>query len=324
MGTSTAFPKMYRGSELPDVLPTETLTQTGRPQGALRDELYKIHDVRNVFNVLGLWVQSVGVIALAVWLNHPVSWIVAFLLMGRAHCLFAILGHEAAHRLLFTNRKVNDFVGAWFVAYPSFVPITAYRRGHMAHHKVEFGPNEPDMGLYNGYPIEKASWRRKLKRDAFGNSGWKNLRNLLGALMSKSSRPVAARIVAVQLVIFLGFLVAGQPLLYPLLWLLPWMTVWRVINRLRAIAEHGGMQQSKDRRLTTHHVRQSLAARFWIVPFNTGWHLAHHVDIGVPFQNLPKLHAELERSGWVTPDMVYPSYREFWKAASAGKPKSDR
>jgi fatty acid desaturase len=101
------------------------------------------------------------------------------------------------------------------------------------------------------------------------------------------------------------------------LWLLPWMTAWRVINRLRAIAEHGGMQQSDDRRLTTHHVRQGLLARFWMVPFKTGWHLAHHVDIGVPFQNLPALHRELEAAGWVQPELEYPSYWALWRRASS-------
>ena len=65
------------------------------------------------------------------------------------------------------------------------------------------------------------------------------------------------------------------------------MTEWRVLNRLRSIAEHGGMERSPDRRATTHDVRQSLLARFWIVPYNTGWHLAHHVDMGVPWRNLP-------------------------------------
>ena len=92
------------------------------------------------------------------------------------------------------------------------------------------------------------------------------------------------------------------------------MTVWRVINRLRSIAEHGGMERSKDRRRTTHHVRQTWPARFSMVPFNTGWHLAHHVDMGVPWRHLPALHAELERAGWVTPDLTYPSYRALWRA----------
>ena len=86
-----------------------------------------------------------------------------------------------------------------------------------------------------------------------------------------------------------------------------------MINRLRSIAEHGGMARSKDRRQTTHHVRQSWLARFWMVPLNTGWHLAHHVDMGVPWRNLPKLHAELEAAGYITPELTYPSYRALWR-----------
>ena len=47
-------------------------------------------------------------------------------------------------------------------------------------------------------------------------------------------------------------------LLVTLLWLLPYLTVWRVINRLRSIAEHGGMHRSPDKRESTHTVRQHL------------------------------------------------------------------
>jgi len=305
-------------SALTHVLPTERFAANGRPLGALRAELYLTHDVRNAFNVVGVWGQSIGVILVAIWLSHPLGWIAAFLLMGRAFSMFAILGHEAAHRLLFSNRAVNDFVGAWLVAAPAFVPLDAYRRGHMAHHKEEFGPNEPDLALYSGYPITRASWHRKLRRDAFGSSGWKNLKALLGALTSDSARPIALRILVWQFAIAVGFTVAGYPLIWPLLWLAPWMTVWRVINRLRAVAEHGGAQRSPDRRLTTHSIRQSLLARFWIVPYNTGLHLAHHVDIGVPFQNLPRLHRELVDAGWITPELEYPNYRAFWRRASSG------
>ena len=57
-----------------------------------------------------------------------------------------------------------------------------------------------------------------------------------------------------------------------------------------------------------------------MVPFNTGWHLAHHVDMGVPFRNLPHLHRELVDSGWVTEDLTYPSYRALWAALSSRPP----
>ena len=71
----------------------------------------------------------------------------------------------------------------------------------MAHHKDEFGPSEPDMGLYANYPITRASMRRKLTRDLFFVSGWKNLKGLLLALKSPKGRPLAARILGVQPVI---------------------------------------------------------------------------------------------------------------------------
>jgi fatty acid desaturase len=98
------------------------------------------------------------------------------------------------------------------------------------------------------------------------------------------------------------------------------MTVWRVLNRLRAVAEHGGLGPSFDRRATTHHVRQGPLARSVLVPFNTGHHLAHHVDIGVPFANLPRFQDELERAGYLTSGLEWPSYRSLWRHARSASP----
>jgi fatty acid desaturase len=306
---------------LPDVLPTDRLTASGMPVPAIRAELRRIAGVRNACTVLGVVAQSFGVIALAVWIGHPLAYVAAFVLMGRAFALYAILGHEAAHRLLFSSKRWNDLVGKWLLSYPAFVPFDAYRRSHFAHHKDEFGPAEPDLALYANYPTTPASLRRKLVRDAFFVSGWKNLKGLFRGLKNPASRPFATRIVVAQVGILAIFTAFGRPWLYPLFWLAPWMSGWRVINRLRVIGEHGGMTRSDDRRLTTHHVRQSRLARFWMVPFNTGWHLAHHVDMGVPWRNLPKLHDELVASGWFPDRLEYPSYLALWrKASSAPEP----
>lgn len=302
---------------LPQVLPTDRLLTGGKPVPALRAELRRIPNLRNAVSVVSVLIQSFGVIALAVWLDHPLAWVAAFLLMGRAFALYAILAHEAAHRLLFSKRWANDGIGRWVLAYPAFVPFDAYRRSHFAHHRDELGPDEPDLALYARYPVTRASWRRKLTRDAVGNSGWKNLKGLLLAVRSSTARPIALRILGVQVVLVVGFALVGRPELYLFLWLAPWMTVWRVLNRLRAVAEHGGMTRSPDRRQTTHHVEQHWTARFWIAPFNTGWHLAHHVDMGIPFRHLPALHDELVAAGWVTPGLTYPSYVALWKACAS-------
>ncbi|MHB8680915.1 MAG: fatty acid desaturase family protein [Acidimicrobiales bacterium] len=302
----------------PDVLPTDRLLPTGVPRPEIRASLRKIDDGRNAVTVVTLWAWVVGMVWLANWTGNALVYLAAFVLMGPVYARFAILMHESAHKLLFTNKKVNDFVGTWLIAYPAWTPIMLYRRAHFAHHREEFGPDEPDMAFYGGYPCTRRTLLRRLTRDAVGISGWKNFAKLVKAVRYRPVRPVVLSILAVQVVLWAGSWAAtGKAWIYPLLWWLPWMTQWRVLNRLRSIAEHGGLEKSKDRRVTTHHVRQSWIARFWFVPYNTGWHLAHHVDMGIPFRNLPKMHEELIAAGYATEGLTYPSYIALWKALSS-------
>ena len=299
---------------------TALVRADGRPRPAFREELRRIPSWRNAASVLFVWVEVVGVIALAAWWGNPVGYVLAFLLVGRADAQFAALMHEAAHRLLFANRRLNDVVGRWVVGYPIFTSTDAYRRVHMAHHRHEFGPDEPDIPLYAGYPISHASFRRKLVRDVTGQTAVRLFREQFAPARWKDARArrTLLSILLVQAVLLGAAIAAGKWWLYPLLWLLPYMTVWRVINRLRAIAEHGGMDESSDRRETTHTVRQHWLARFWLVPYHIGWHLAHHVDAGIPMRALPRYHDALCDAGYVTPELEYRTYPALWKALRAG------
>jgi fatty acid desaturase len=302
-------------SALPEVLPTERLNARGMPVPEVRERLRQVPNVRNAVAVAATLAQSFGVVVAAAWFNTWWAYLAAFVLMARGHVCLNILAHEAAHRLLFSNRRANDWVGRFLLGYPTYLATLAYRRAHFAHHRDEMGPDEPDLALYRGYPVPFDSWRRKLTRDLFGVSAYKNLKALGQAIGRRRSE--ALQILAVH-VVMLGAAVAfGRPWAY-VVWLASWSTLWKVSNRLRAIAEHGGMIRSRDRRQTTHVVRQSRLARFWLVPYNTGWHLAHHVDMGVPWTNLPRLHDELVASGWVTPELEYPNYRALWRAVSSG------
>jgi fatty acid desaturase len=302
-------------ADLPDVLPTERLNARGVPARALRDELRRIPDARNAVAVMATVAQSFGVVIAAAVIDRWWAYLIAFVLMARGHVCLNILAHEAAHRLLFGNRRANDWIGRFVLGYPTYQAMLVYRRVHFAHHRDELGPDEPDTALYAGYPIRRDSWRRKLTRDALGVSAYKNFGSLLGAVAKRRSE--ALQILAVHVVMLATAIVFMRPLAY-VVWIGSWASLWKVSNRLRAIAEHGGMARSRDRRRTTHVIRQTRLARYWMVPYNTGWHLAHHVDMGVPWTNLPRLHAELVDSGWVTPEIEYPTYRAFWRAASAG------
>jgi len=304
---------------VPAVLPacreTELIRIDGRPQPEFRDRLRRIPSWRNAWSVLFLYVQT-GAILWATIALAPWVWPVTFVLLGRTFAQFLSLMHEAAHRLLFRNRRLNDFVGRWLLGYPSLTNTDGYRRVHAAHHRQEFGPDEPDIALYAGYPITRASFRRKMMRDATGRTGVRLLGGLFASArsMDQRSRRTFWKIIATQLVLLASAIASGYWWLYPFFWLAPYLTAWRVINRLRSIAEHGGMQLSSDRRETTHAVRQLPLARFLLVPYRIGLHLPHHVDSGIPFRSLPKLNAALREAGYLDDSIEYRSYPALWRS----------
>ena len=189
-------------ADRPDVLPSERLQANGMAVPELRAELRRIDNVRNAVSVAAVWFWVAVIIGGAVWIDQWWSYLIAFVLMGPMYARFAILMHEAAHKLLFTNKRWNDFVGKWIIAYPVFTPVQLYRRVHFAHHKDEFGPNEPDMAFYAPYPCTRRALRRRLFRDAVGISGWKNFVPLVKNTMHKPFRPIGLSIFAVQAVLW--------------------------------------------------------------------------------------------------------------------------
>ena len=258
------------------------------------------------------------VVSAAVAVSHPVGWVVAFLLMSVAQNRLFILHHEAAHRVLFSDRRVNDLVGINLIGWLTFgTGGHGYRIGHINHHRDEFGPKEPDFLLYSQYPISAASMRRKHRRDLLGVSAFRIVRPRFQRLGEIRHRRLTYRFLAGQALVFGAFWISGYPWLYPLLWVLPWATLYQGLNRIRAIAEHGGMTRSPDRRSTTHHVRQTLPAKLVMVPFGVGYPLAHHADMTVPYRNLPRLHDALVADGYVG-DLEWPTYRSLWRALRAG------
>src|SRR6516162_2905606 len=191
MATSTMVPDV---ADRPDVLPTERLQANGMAIPPLRADLRRIDNVRNAISVAMVWFWVAVIIGGAVWLNQWWGYVIAFVLMGPMYA--------AAHKLLFTNKRWNDLVGRWVVAYPVFTPVQLYRRVHFAHHKDEFGPDEPDMAFYAPYPCTRRSLRRRLFRDAIGISGWKNFVPLVKNTLHKPFRPIGLSIFAVQAVLW--------------------------------------------------------------------------------------------------------------------------
>ena len=268
----------------------------GRPKKAFRDQLRKISNFKNSFSVI-----------LSLLLPPLIVWV--------AQNRLFIIHHEAAHRLLFSNQKINDLIGIRLIGWLAFGSGShGYRIGHIRHHRDEFGPQEPDFVLYSFYPISKSSMSRKLLRDLSGISAFRILRPRFQRLNDLRHLRLTVSFLSGQLMIVALFWIFSNLAMYFLLWILPWVCVYQFLNRIRAITEHGGMTQSSDRRRTTHYIRQNRLANFFFVPLNAGYHLAHHVDMLVPYRNLPLLDQALMEDGYISSDLIWPNYRSLWKA----------
>ena len=301
--------------DLPAFSGSARLRADGRPRPAFRAELRRIPDAANAVNVILSAAAPALVVAAVMAVDHWLAVAAAVPVMGILLLRLFILHHEAAHRLLFSNRLINDVVGVNILGWLPFGTGTHhYRRGHVNHHRDEFGPKEPDFLLYSFYPVPRASMRRKLLRDLLGVSAYRIVKPRFTGLVRPQFLVLSLRFFAGQALVLALFWAAGHPWLYLVLWVLPYCTYYQVANRLRAVSEHGGMTRTPDRRNTTHHVRQSPAARLFLVPYHVGYHLAHHVDSGVPARNLPRLHQALEEDGYLPPAAIWPDYRSLWRA----------
>ncbi|MBA2960788.1 MULTISPECIES: fatty acid desaturase family protein [Ramlibacter] len=271
--------------------------------------------------------QTVALIAAAVALavlTWPSAWMLASIAaIGIAqHGLF-ILAHEAAHYRLFADRRVNDIVGR-AIGMAGGISMCTYRVTHRLHHNNLYGDEDPDTAIHGGYPRGKAYLWNKLARDLAGLNAWKTFAYFFGAPAINADtcreiRPLddtspglraAARRDRLWV---LGFHVAapllalglGGPhglLLYAVLWMLPLVTTLQPILRLRAVFEHGAVEDlgsplTAARTNRTWGSAANWLARLVLFPHHVNYHLEHHLYPAVPHYHLPRLHRLLLDKG---------------------------
>jgi fatty acid desaturase len=299
-----------RGEEFKDdfrkALPRELVQELTRRSG-WRASAAVVHD----FVVLGLAISF----ALYFWPN-PLVLLICILIIGtRQHALF-VIAHDAAHYLLYENRRLNDAVGR-ACAMLQGLSMCTYRVIHRMHHNNLYGELDPDTALHGGYPRGKAYLVKKLLKDLSGFTAWKTYAYFLGgapALNTKTNvalRPLddtsaklksEARsdrniVIFFHVTLFLVMAWSGYLVQYLVLWVLPLVTVVQAILRLRAIAEHGATTDFSSP-LTAARTNLAPAWLAWLIfPHQVNYHIEHHLYASVPHYNLPRLHREMTTRG---------------------------
>lgn len=260
----------------------------------------------------------------------------ALFIIGGRQLAFAVLMHDSSHHSVFSNKKLNDFVGNWFGAYPLFNHMHSYRPYHKLHHITTGTVEDPDLLLTRGYPTSKKSMMRKFARDLFGVTGIKAFFALimmsLGYIRytqagtiertSKEERRVnwmgiIGPIVS-NLVLFAILSLLFNPWLY-LVWLLAYFTTFQFVVRVRAMAEHSVLEDTTDPLRNTRTTKANFIERLLFAPYHVNYHLEHHMLMTVPSYNLPKMHKLLVERGFYEKGLMANGYWEVIKLASQGR-----
>lgn len=262
--------------------------------------------------------------------------VVSLFILGGKQLACAIIMHDASHDSIFAARKLNNFFGNWFGAYPILHNVEQYRPYHREHHIYTGLDNDPDISLTKGYPTTAISMVRKFLRDLSGATGIKGqlaviamhlqiLQYSLGNVVKRLYLPWTKERfktsfrnligpVSANLILFGILWLTGHPLLY-LLWIGALLTTYTFCLRVRSMAEHSVVSDRRNPHKNTRTTYANFFEQILFAPHHVNYHAEHHLCMGAPSYNLPKMHKLLLARGFYKEGTMETNY---WKIIKLG------
>lgn len=219
-------------------------------------------------------------------------WLVPFAIVviaNRQRALGNIL-HDAGHRNLSRNLRVNDLIATALVAPLVFASLERYRTVHFQHH-LALGNPAADPDFLDAGGEAPARWVAAFRRQLAAPGAWKG--SLWGHLFTAQVGWRAQLFIVGWWVLALLALVSiagtGFAVLFLALWLASRATAFHLITTLREMCDHFGLRAggifSYTRDMACHG-----AWRWLVHPRNNGYHLTHHLLPAIPYYRLPAAH----------------------------------
>ena len=267
-----------------------------------------VRNLRFVMDVVLQWCVIGLSIALAVWFESWVVYLLAILVIATRQHALGVLMHDGTHYRLLTNRTANDFVCDLLCALPVGMLTSRYRHEHLLHHRFLNTDDDPYWRDFTAdsdwhWPKSKKAAMGVFARDLFGLSNsrigkvvfrWSPWINHFG--LKKSPPPMRLgermRVYGFFAALLTALSVTNGWLYFLLLWFIPLSTLTILLIRIRTIAEHIAIPNTTELN-SSRHVDGNLFEHLTLSPFNINYHIDHHMFASVPYYNLPKLHTVL-------------------------------
>jgi fatty acid desaturase len=248
--------------------------------------------------------------------HYYALWFLDLWLIGALQHRLSIIQHEAVHKMLFSNKALNDFIGLWVAGASVGALPGAGRKAHLAHH-ANLGTELDGEPAYMAAPKSKAGLVRWIVFKLFGiESAYRLLELLLNSIRPKNSQvekksdteigaqPAKGDWIIVgctQACIALAFTLTIGWYYYILLWVLPLFTVTRLLMGFRNFAEHA---ERPEKKIPEEHYLNSIYCNrieeFFFSPLCFNYHAEHHLFPGVPTWRLPKFSKKIRSLPYFT------------------------
>lgn len=301
--------------------------------------LLKRSDFRGLLAVLHVWVLISLAFLLVFFFPNVFTIVIALFVLGGQQLGCSVIMHDTSHKSLFKSSWMNEFFGKWLGGYPVLNDMLRYRPYHVKHHVYTGLEEDPDINLTTGYPAGGKSLFRKFFRDLSGLTGIKTTVALFmmhlnyleydqgnnprridqsnrtwSELFQTALRNLSGPIIA-NIVIFL-ILSLLDPRLY-LLWIGAYLTTFQFCIRVRSIAEHSMVDDKQNPNVNTRTTYANWIEKMLFAPLNVNYHLEHHMLMGVPCYNLPKMHELIKTNGFYQKGTLSNGYWEVLKQAAS-------
>ncbi|MEL6844349.1 MAG: fatty acid desaturase family protein, partial [Bacteroidota bacterium] len=265
--------------------------------------LYQTRPLRHAADIALNWAIVIITAILCQQYFSVLTYLAALIIIGaRVHAL-AILMHDATHFRFLKNKKWNDLLTNYFCMYPIFSSIEGYRVNHLRHHQNLNTEDDPDWFAKLGrkdftFPKSKREFVLTLLSYFLLIKGLSDALWIFGRIKKQHKPKNTSFKTKLPVILFYVLLItilslSGGWYYYLIYWVVPYFSTFFMFQYIRSVAEHFGELEYDHLLTSTRSVRAHFVERFFFAPHQVSFHLEHHLYPGVPYYNLPKLHALL-------------------------------
>ncbi len=284
-------------------------------------ELSTLRPAVAVIDVVLCWAIIVGAWALAAWSGAWWMHLIAAVIVGTRYYGLFIIGHDGLHRRVLPSRAANDLFTDVAILGPIGAITRLNNKNHLSHHQNLGTDEDPDrfkhacfnktervelLAFLTGLTsVFKAVYHVFILR---GRPAKGALPPALATSASSASAPLPTAprdgYTLRDLVILGGWqvlLIGGLTATfgwwgYPVMWLMPVYVFTYLADLFRSFVEHSHPEaddKADEHRLITFE--SNVIERWFIAPMHMNYHVAHHLWVGIPYYNLPRADAEMNR-----------------------------